>query len=254
MLLLPESDVFFHLNHPIRWVRVTGVVVAIDEYYGRRIYTIDDSTGECIECALAIPKPPSTKLQNEKAGRSEPDALAATKGNISDTASDTHPVPEPTLDVDIGMVLEVRGSVKLFRDQKQIAIQTLQHIRSTEQEVQFWNKIRDFQRDVLSRPWVLKDREVRRWKKLQDIELIREEKESKKAKKMAEVAVENSSLPSRLMANSLGSHRRRPVDGYAPGRDKSGEGAKSRSMRAEHSSRIKRVKSYAEGQYDALGL
>ncbi|KAI1777138.1 hypothetical protein F4818DRAFT_409315 [Hypoxylon cercidicola] len=214
-----EADnVFFSLNHPIRWVRVVGVVVAIDEYYGRRIYTVDDSTGHCIECSLDIPKPTDSARQNLRNGS------ATTAGPAEDV---------PHSDIDIGMVIDVKGSTKLFRDQKQINIQKLQRVRSTDQEVQFWNKIRDFQRDVLSRPWILEKRELRRCKKQYMADVDAEERKKKKKKENGYV-LDNSVL----------------------GRQVSTKGGDSRSKPTEQKPVAKTEVRYphAEGQYSALGL
>ncbi|XXG95880.1 hypothetical protein Hte_002153 [Hypoxylon texense] len=214
-----EADnVFFSLNHPIRWVRVVGVVVAIDEYYGRRIYTVDDSTGECIECSLDVPKPADNARSNVKKGD-------ATTANPTEDA--------PHSDIDVGMVIDVKGSTKLFRDQKQVNIQKLQRVRSTNQEVQFWNKIRDFRRDVLSQPWVLEKREVRQCKKQYMTDADAEEK---KRKRKEENGYTHDS-------NSLGRHTS----------TKSGD-ARSKPTKREPLARTGARYAHAKGQYDALGL
>ncbi|RYP92834.1 hypothetical protein DL770_001005 [Monosporascus sp. CRB-9-2] len=148
------QDVFFSLNHPIKWVRVVGVVVAVDAFHGRRVYTVDDSTGQCIECSVEVPKPPKTGARDEDPARN-PAAADAAQDTVSDVPAD----------IDVGMVVDVKGRVNLFRDRKQIKILKVQRVGSTEREVQFWNKIVDFRRDVLCRPWVLDRRDVRQAKK-----------------------------------------------------------------------------------------
>ncbi|KAI1387492.1 uncharacterized protein F4822DRAFT_284359 [Hypoxylon trugodes] len=165
-----EADnVFFSLNHPIRWVRIVGVVLAIDEFYGHRVYTVDDSTGKCVECCLDIPKPVDSRTKNSESHEND--------------AVEPPPVAEPQNDIDIGMVAEFKGSTKIFRDQKQIHIRKMQRIRSTNQEVQFWNKIRDFRREVISQPWVLDRREVRRCKKQHMMDVDAEERKEARTKK-----------------------------------------------------------------------
>ncbi|KAI1768594.1 hypothetical protein GGR53DRAFT_382406 [Hypoxylon sp. FL1150] len=214
-----EADnVFFSLNHPIRWVRVVGVVVAIDEYYGRRIYTVDDSTGECIECSLDVPKPVDGARQ---------DISKATTTNPTEAA--------PYSDIDVGMVIDVKGSTKIFRDQKQINIQKLQRVRSTNQEVQFWNKIRDFRRDVLDRPWVLERREVRRCKKQYMADVDAEEKKKKKKK-------ENGYTLERNVLDRQSHTRSRNND------------TRTKPAKGEPSNKTEARYSYTEGQYNALGL
>src|SRR4051812_37527160 len=55
------QDLYFHLNHPVRWVQVAGVVVAIDGFEGTRGYTIDVSSGATVECRLNVPKQIATR-------------------------------------------------------------------------------------------------------------------------------------------------------------------------------------------------
>lgn len=133
---LPGQDVFFRRNLPLRWVRIAGIVVAIDNFPHRRIYTIDDSDGLCIECVADLPK-------------AEP--------------HDPTGVTAPT--VDVGAVVDVKGGLALFRGNKQIRIEKMTVLRSTNEEVALWEKARQFRGDVLDRPWKLTDREIRKCRK-----------------------------------------------------------------------------------------
>ncbi|KAI1141522.1 hypothetical protein F5Y05DRAFT_264564 [Hypoxylon sp. FL0543] len=215
------DDVFFSLNHPIRWVRIVGVVVAIDEYYGHRVYTVDDSTGQCIECSKAIPKPVDSRHQDGAGNES----TAAAPAPASE--------PDPPSDIDVGMTVEVKGSTKLFRGQMHIKILKLQRIRSTNQEVQFWNKIRDFRREVLSRPWILEKRQVRRCKKQHMADVDAEEKRRKKRKENGFTL--DKAMPSRERKAKTGDTR-------------------SGSKNPETAIKSGAENSLVEGQYDALGL
>ncbi|KAI8635583.1 hypothetical protein F5Y19DRAFT_461180 [Xylariaceae sp. FL1651] len=194
-----DINVFFYLNHPIQWVRITGVVVAIDHYFGHQVYTIDDSTGQCIECVVTIPKSIANNTNHHGIGQGkETERCAASSKNttVADVAREPgtiNVIPPVSLppDIDIGMVLDVKGSVKLFRGQKQIKIQKVTRIQSTNQEVLFWDKIRDFRNNVLSQPWALKEKEVRRCRKLQLTEGVNSgdrEKRKKKAGEMERIA------------------------------------------------------------------
>ncbi|KAI0899247.1 hypothetical protein F4806DRAFT_331585 [Annulohypoxylon nitens] len=211
------DDVFFSLNHPIRWVRIVGVVVAIDEFYSNRVYTVDDSTGECIECSTKIPKPTDSNRSN---------------GLDHETTAEA-PAPDPYSDIDVGMVVEVKGSVRIFRNQKQIKIQKLQRVRSTNQEVQFWNKIREFRREVLSRPWVLERKEVRRCKKQHMADVDAEEHKKQKREENGYI-VDRSARSKELTVR----------DGHA----------KSKPTKQEPLSKPEVKDASTSGQYDALGL
>lgn len=116
------------------------MVVAVDEFPHRRIYTVDDSDGLCIECIADVPKSDSY------------DSAKATTANI----------PK---DVDVGTVVDVKGGLALFRGNKQIKIEKMTVLRSTDEEVVLWEKARQFRGDVLDKPWNLTDRQVRRCRK-----------------------------------------------------------------------------------------
>lgn len=146
------QNVFFHLNHPVHWVRVAGMIVAVDEYPGRRIYTLDDSSGVCVECVVDVPRP--NPILNTNA-----------KSESKDAATDTRPEQIVPPEVDVGTVLDVKGGLAVFRGHKQIRILKVAILGSTEQEVAFWERAGQLRRDVLDKPWMLTDREVRRCRK-----------------------------------------------------------------------------------------
>ncbi|RYP67709.1 hypothetical protein DL771_007116 [Monosporascus sp. 5C6A] len=215
------QDVFFSLNHPIIWVRVVGVVVAVDAFHGRRVYTVDDSTGQCIECSLEVPKPAKTGARDEEPARN-PAAADAAQGAV----------PDVPADIDVGMVIDVKGRVKLFRDRKQIKILKVQRVGSTEREVQFWNKVGDFRRDVLCRPWVLDRRDVRRAKKhhLADVDA----EERRKKRKERDDVLRREDANRRL--NRVGRHPTVEL------------------VHREPSTKPMGGKAHGDSQFDALGL
>lgn len=153
------QNLFFHLNHPIQWVRIAGIVVAVDEYPGRRIYTVDDSSGVCIECLVDVPR--------ADAALTTAVAVAKVDSKNLGKIDLTPPAPKRVVsnDVDVGTIIDVKGGLSLFRGHKQINILKATVLRSTEQEVAFWEKIRKFRHDVLEKPWQLTDKEVRRCRK-----------------------------------------------------------------------------------------
>lgn len=141
------QDVFFYLNHPVKWVRITGMVVAVDEFGPRRIYTVDDSSGVCIECIVNLPKP-------------EPDIELGSKEQKTATGK-----PLVSDEVDVGTVVDMAGGLALYRGNKQIKIERATIVRSTEHEIRYWEKARDFKLKVLDSPWELTDKEVRKCRK-----------------------------------------------------------------------------------------
>ncbi|KAK0672084.1 hypothetical protein QBC41DRAFT_39557 [Cercophora samala] len=143
------QDVYFYLNHPIKWARIAGVVVAIQDFAHRIIYTIDDSSGATIECVVATP-PQYPAVTNYKNPRDP------------NTSVDGSPLPKTDGPIDIGHVIDIKGGISVFRDVKQIRAEKVTHLRTTEQEAVFWGKIALLRKEVLCRPWVLDAKEVRR--------------------------------------------------------------------------------------------
>ena len=144
-------------------------MVAIDEYFGRRIYTVDDSSGVTIECVVKVPKAPLPPVPANGAGRASTkddgttDTAAGRKTmtGTKETPTEKKVVPIDG-DIDVGHVLDVKGGLKVFREMKQIEVEKIVHLRSTQQEVQFWNKITQLRREVLSKPWKVDAQERRR--------------------------------------------------------------------------------------------
>lgn len=155
------QNLFFHLNHPIQWVRIAGIVVAVDEYPGRRIYTVDDSSGVCIECLVDVPKADVALTAAGGVAKLDP-KISGTGKAVLPTSAPKRVVPA---EVDVGTVIDVKGGLSLFRGHKQVKILKVTVLRSTEQEVAFWEKARKFRCDVLATPWKLTDKEIRRCRK-----------------------------------------------------------------------------------------
>lgn len=159
------QNLFFYRNHPIQWVRIAGIVVAVDDYTGRRIYTIDDSSGVCIECLMDVPRTDKSPTSAVAAAATGKAGAKRTTGKAADATAATPAKRAVPDEVDVGTVVDVKGGLSVFRGNKQIKILKATVLRSTEQEVAFWERIRKFRQDVLDMPWQLTDKEVRRCRK-----------------------------------------------------------------------------------------
>ena len=150
------QDLFFHMNHPIKWVRVAGIVVAIDDFGPWRAYTLDDTSGATIECHINLPKPAAADgvFERTDAGNSAAsNPPAQQKSQVFDE------------DVAIGDIIDVKGTVRVYRQARNIKAEKIVHLRSTMQEVEFWEKLNELRREVLDRPWVLDRRVIRKCRK-----------------------------------------------------------------------------------------
>ncbi|KAK0385421.1 hypothetical protein NLU13_7897 [Sarocladium strictum] len=163
---------FFYNNLPIKWVRIVGLVVAIDDFAGRRVFTIDDSSGACIEVLETLTASP----------RPEKNAQAGTAGNTGDAATVPHTAKVSAYpDIDVGHVVEIKGGLSEFRDEKQITVEKLLLVRSTMEEVILWEKRTKFRKEILEKPWVLDSRELRKAQKEADKDKARAAKKRVRA-------------------------------------------------------------------------
>lgn len=137
----------------MKWVRIAGMVVSVDERERRHIYVIDDGSGATLECVVNVPP------------RTAPVADAAADASTTNSSGIAGPIPTIDAPIDVGHVLDIKGSVGMFRDNWQIRAEKIVHLRSTAQEVAFWEKVAQLRTDVLSKPWVLDEKEVRRCRK-----------------------------------------------------------------------------------------
>ncbi|KAK8018732.1 hypothetical protein PG991_007922 [Apiospora marii] len=173
-----QKYIFFHLNHPISWVRIVGVVVAIDSFYSRRIYTIDDSSGACIECCVTLPAP-------DKKSTSETATTTSTSNNNSLLPP---PPPDPYPTIETGLVVDIKGSLTVFRNAPQIAVTKMAHLRSTGAEVAFWGKVRAFRDGTLARPWFVDAGTARRLKRENEKDVVRRRRRQEQERKQQRLA------------------------------------------------------------------
>ncbi|OTA05872.1 hypothetical protein A9Z42_0065870 [Trichoderma parareesei] len=166
------ENFYFYRNLPIKWVRVVGIVVAIEQYAQRRIYAIDDSSGMNVLAVVTSPAP--IKAKNESA----PNKLRPN----NDAQPTVAQVPDPYVAIDVGMVVDVKGGVSSFRNERQIDVVKMVIVKGTAQEVALWEKRTKFRREVLDVPWMLREKDVRRCRR----EAERSEAEARAEQKRAE--------------------------------------------------------------------
>ncbi|KAF5644223.1 ob-fold nucleic acid [Fusarium tjaetaba] len=217
------ENFYFYRNLPIKWVRIVGLVVAIDEFASRRVYTIDDSSGACIECIISIP------ISGEDESR-------ATTGDAAPKKADIDPpqIPDPFPNIDVGCVVDVKGGLSTFRDERQLTIEKMTKVRGTAQEVTLWEKRVKFKSEVLEKPWVLRSSEIRRCRK----EAERSEEEAERKRKRIKAKVETQ--VSKQTSKSAG-HTEQPIRQQKPHKE----------MRLDLRQILEQG---GRGKYDALGL
>ncbi|OBT99369.1 hypothetical protein VE01_02731 [Pseudogymnoascus verrucosus] len=168
------QGIYFHLNHPIKWVRLTGIIVAMDEFYSRVCITIDDGSGATIEATcLAPPRPEATAT------------VAAIVVSTERPADDAMVSPDgPKLrGVDIGKVVKVKGGIREFRGVRQLAMKAISILGDTRAEVGAWREGVRFREEVLRVPWVVTAEEERRCREEAEGERWRVEEEERRKRR-----------------------------------------------------------------------
>lgn len=152
MRKIDQTSTYFWRNLPIRWARIVGVVLAVDDYFNKRVLTVDDSSGACVECLFTVPDKGDAGGAIEGAG-AEAEARASTSSGANGVG----------IGVGVGAVVEVRGRIVEFRDERQIRITSLRPVPSTAHELVLWRKRARFRHLVLDGPpWVVTAAEARR--------------------------------------------------------------------------------------------
>jgi telomere regulation protein Stn1 len=154
LLIVPglKHRVFFHLNHPIRFVCVSGPIVAFGDVYKKHaLFYIDDGSGQNIAIKICLLLPEDVTPQ-------APSNTTVSNLNIS-TSIGTSAIQVDDTILDIGTVVKLKCTIELFRDSKQLVVQRAVVLKSTTEEAQEWNLLAKWSKD-LSKPWILQPREL----------------------------------------------------------------------------------------------
>ncbi|KAH6605651.1 hypothetical protein Trco_004804 [Trichoderma cornu-damae] len=223
------ENFFFYKNLPIKWVRVVGVVVAIEQYVNRRLYTIDDGSGRNI-LALVMPPAPAKPKNGSTAG---------------EQPTETDPQDaDPYADVDVGVVVDVKGGVSAFRSERQISVEKMVVVKGTAQEVVLWEKRTKFRREVLDAPWLLQEKDIRQCRRDAERPEVLEAQREKKARKQSRAREANRDDEKPLAKDT---------------KDKTARGGDNDSNDNDAAKRMRRIQRMIRegaltGRYSALGL
>ncbi|KAM0542458.1 hypothetical protein ACHAPJ_012768 [Fusarium lateritium] len=106
---------------------------------------------------------------------------AAPKKVDADQPKARKPIPD---NLDVGCVVNVKGYLSTFRDERQLTIHNMRILQGTAQEVELWEERVKFQSNVLQKPWILRNRDIRRCRK--EAERSEEVAERKRSEEEAE--------------------------------------------------------------------
>ena len=116
------QNTYFHLNHPIKWIRLVGVIVAFDEFPQRWIMVLDDNSGAVIEVTCG--RPPSQHKTTSPSDYNIPSAgVAEPSISLEGVTSTGRPID--LNGIDIGTVVKVKGKIGSFRGDKQMHLERI---------------------------------------------------------------------------------------------------------------------------------
>jgi hypothetical protein len=207
------QNIYFHLNHPIRYVYICGVITEI-EYINNRytLLTLDDGSGSTIEVKITHVLPDAGKsrqdsvLESQQQDIAEEDAFwvddansKKTRGELTPTTYKTHTAGliiniHPRYDnsiiidktiIDIGSTIKAKGTLGIWRDTFQMNLLRTFVVKDIDTEVEVWEGYAEFVKEVLCKPWQLSMEEVQALEKQERDNLARERKKAGKVKERA---------------------------------------------------------------------
>ncbi|KAI5810462.1 telomere regulation protein Stn1-domain-containing protein [Pyronema omphalodes] len=129
------NDLFWYfMNHPIRYVRIVGIIVAFDDYTERISITLDDGSGETID-AMVWTKPKEAQKESFK---------------IPDLSG-----------IKVRNIVNVKGELSEFRGRKQLMLKSVDLVPDTAEEVRCWRNMVRWKRETLLKPWVLGEEKIK---------------------------------------------------------------------------------------------
>ncbi len=166
-LFVAGQDIFFYLNHPIRFVRIVAPIVAIDDISSAlTLLTLDDGSGATVDVKITRVVPPKPNPN-----QNTPDIITDSTDNSLTTVHNLTVISQPgiftllvdgTHALDIGTVIKVKCTISTFRYTRQLDLHRISIVRDTDAEVAAWAELAQFRRNVLLRPWHLRTEEMRR--------------------------------------------------------------------------------------------
>jgi hypothetical protein len=184
------QNTFFRFNHPIRFISLVAPIVSIEDMFGKyTLLTLDDGSGATIVLKI-------TRLAPTVANSIDcPSNTTVDNLNIISDLGQYDVVVDNKI-LDIGTVIKVKCTIGEFRNVKQLEVQRIRIVTSTEEEVEWWEEVIKWKRDILASPWVLSKEQITRLNtyeaekrvRRREIEQAAEEKARQKAFRRAKKA------------------------------------------------------------------
>ncbi|KAI4278268.1 MAG: hypothetical protein LQ337_001149 [Flavoplaca oasis] len=180
--MLSGQNLYFYKNHPIQWVRLVGVIVALDVFPNRITMTLDDSSGVSIEVFCKKDTCPVKSMIDTTVDSYGSITLNQALAKKDDEYLVTTSEGKVNLEMfDIGSVVKIKGGISEFRGEKQLTLQRISLVRTTNEEAIAWVENATFHKEVLCKPWVVSERQ--QWRAKEKAAGLDREREAKKERK-----------------------------------------------------------------------
>ena len=119
---LAAQKIYFYLNHPIKWVRLVGVIVAFDASDYRLTFCLDDSSGKIVEVTCPRERTGMGPSTNSTHGATTPKTPTEPPHFKGRTLSG---ISVDLAGFDVGSVVKVKGGVGAFRGERQVELERI---------------------------------------------------------------------------------------------------------------------------------
>lgn len=133
--------IYTHLQQPVRWIRLTGILTAVEDHEQRWLLTLDDGSGLAIQ--LIIKKELAQELTCLEAKRVVEDGMGLRKR--------VEPQGASMRGIGRGSCVDVRGTIGQFRAVRQMQVLRIALVETTEMEVETWELRNALQRRMIKR-------------------------------------------------------------------------------------------------------
>ncbi|GKZ30479.1 hypothetical protein AbraIFM66950_009253 [Aspergillus brasiliensis] len=168
----PDPKIYFHKNHPIRYISLLGLIISRTDLPTLTILTLDDSSGATLDVVVQKAAPVT--------------APAVSTTSIQPPISTTpHISPTTSAPLDItpytpGTLAHLKGTIITFRGVNQLQLERVFPVRDTNAEMRFLDQRSRCLVEVLDVPWRLGREEVERLRgEMEDAEINGEEEEER---------------------------------------------------------------------------
>lgn len=153
---VPPPLLLFYLNHPVQFVQVIGVVVALEDYFEKFwLFTVDDSSGATIDVTCWKPDKQKEKdVVNQPQSRHQ-STHSADQAHNDPVEAEAQLLQTTLSQVRLGTVVQAKGTLTTFRNVRQLSLLRLTIVPSTTHEMALISSRTDFLSTTLSRPWTL---------------------------------------------------------------------------------------------------